>query len=123
MKRKRDKVVQPKEKKPLLQDSFLDRTLLRLRWQYGERELVKLIEKENSNLRVENGKLQSYALELEEKLKVFEEFSESDVALYKAEKKLDDEYNTMKKDLEKARRDKNDWERQYFKLLVDSQKK
>lgn len=123
MKRKRDKVVQPKEKKPLLQDPFLDRTLLRLRWQYGERELVKLIEKENSNLRVENGKLQSYALELEEKLKVFEEFSESDVALYKVEKKLDAEYNTMKKDLEKARRDKNDWQSKYFKLLVDSQKK
>lgn len=114
---------QIKEKSPLLNDSYLNNILQPLRRQYSESETVKLIEEENTNLRIENGKLRSYSIELEDRLKELEEVSPADLSLWKFEKKRDIELNTLKSNLEKARKEKNDWERKYFNLLSTTQQK
>ena len=106
----------------MLHDSYLNHILLPLRRQYSESETVKLIEQENSNLRVENGKLRSYSTELEDRLKELEGLTPADLALWKFEKKRNAELNAVKKDLEKARVDKNQWQKKYFSLLSTSQK-
>lgn len=112
-----------KEKSSLLNSSFENNTLLSLRRRYSESEAVKMIEAENSILRIENGKLTSYFTELEEKVAMLEALSPADLSLWKFEKNRNLEIKKLKNDLEKAREDKNYWEKKYFDLLSKSQQK
>jgi predicted RNase H-like nuclease (RuvC/YqgF family) len=108
----------PKEKNSLLDSSYTNNVLLDLRRRYSKIEAVKMIEEENSNLRIELGKITSYCNELEDKLSLFEGQTPADIALWKIERKRDSEICGLKADLEKVTKDKNHWSTMYFRLLA-----
>lgn len=98
-------------------DSYENRVLFKLRNQYSENEAVKLIEQENSQLRVENGKLSSYFMELEDRLQNLESMTPDDLKLWKIQKKINEELTKMNIELTKALQEKNHWKKKYLNLL------
>ena len=99
-------------------DSYENRVLQRLRNHYSDLVAVKLIEEENSLLRVENGKHTSYIAELEERLALLEGMTSAELALWKFEKKRDQELQKIQKDLEKSQKDVHELQKIYFALLA-----
>ncbi|HWC57395.1 MAG TPA: hypothetical protein VG621_00365 [Candidatus Paceibacterota bacterium] len=117
----RDENKRHREKSHLLNDSYLNNILLKIRRNHPESEGIKLLEQELEAVRIENGKNLSYIAELEDEISRLKAMSPTDLSLWKFEQRRGSEIDSLRKNLEIARKDAKEWEQKYFALLTKTQ--